>query len=244
MNTLVTVGCTVKTESQTSPQTGKVGLYGRFKHPHRTVSCGALLKNENTSKFNQKERKKNSFEIASNPEVEKDQLTDDEMLRRQQYSHRKQSICSYPPSFLHTGEDAVPEIKVSCQQPLLTPNPKRNTVINLMSPLSPVKVFSSTSLLPVLTSSPQTNRYSFGSYVQLKDKDSLKYIDESSNVVTSDRPFSISPSYQSEFSDCSFFPPTASSFKCPSPQVQSQSPDNGTMTLSSCNCTEGKEESP
>jgi hypothetical protein len=174
MNTLVTVSCTVKNDTQTSPQSRKVAPQNRFRHPLRTTSCGALLKNEFPFLVISKKRKKKSFEVSSNPEVtESDFLEEDSLY--DQYGMckkvlRKPSICSYPPSYLSC--DAVPEIKICGISPLKQTNPKRNTVIKLnpqstfTSPLSPVKVFASTSLLPIsqvpaLTSSPTTNRYSF-----------------------------------------------------------------------------------
>ena len=260
MNTLVTVSCTVKNERQTSPKSRKVALQNRFRHPLRTASCGALFKNEFPFQVISKKKKKKSFEVSSNPEVTESDFLEEDSLH-DQYGMcktvlRKPSICSYPPSYAHLSCDAVPEIKICGISHLIQTNPKRNTVINLnpqgtfTSPLSPVKVFSSRSLLPTsqvpaLTSSPTTNRYSF---CESSCEDDLKYIDEPSvtNILQpteQSRPFSISPSYQSDLSDCSFFPPTASSYKYYSPQSPSIQEENEFSYANFCrsNCSLGED---
>ena len=240
MNTLVTVSCSVKSDNQTSPNSGRVSLQNKFRQPVRTASCGALVRHENTFRAISRKKKKKSFEVSSNPEVSEDEYLKEDTLSVQYQmckpSHSKSSICTYPPSY------AVPELKV-CSS-FLKPNPKRNTVVYMnpqspyTSPLSPVKVFASTSLLTtssitVLSSSPTTNRYSFcGSSPNYAacEKD-LKYIDDpttANNLQAGqrDRTFSISPSYQSDLSDCSFFPPTASSYKYYSPQSPSMAEED------------------
>ena len=80
MNTLVTVSCTVKNDSQTSPKSRKVVLQNRFRHPLRTASCGALLKNEFPFKVISKKRKQKSFEMSSNPEVTESDFLEDDSL--------------------------------------------------------------------------------------------------------------------------------------------------------------------
>ena len=233
MNTLVTVSCTVKSDDQSSPKSGRVSLQSKFRPPERTASCGALFKNQNTLAATNKRSKKKSFEVSSNPEVAEEGYWQDESLGAQYElcgpMLRKPSICSYPPSFTpHTPCD-VPQVKVFPIPPLTSSNPKRNTVIQMTpqssytSPLSPVKIFSASNLLttssiPALSTSPTANRYSFsGSSPNYVACDDMKYIDEPQTTTAATIPhkpttFSISPSYQSELSDCSFFPPTASSY--------------------------------
>ena len=120
MNTLVTVSCTVKNDSQTSPKSRKVVLQNRFRHPLRTVSCGTLLKNEFPFKVISKKWKQKSFEVSSNPEVtESDFLEEDSLY--DQYGMcktilKKPSICSYPPSYGHLSCDLHPTF-VLCVSP-------------------------------------------------------------------------------------------------------------------------------
>ena len=249
MNTLVTVSCNVKSDSQTSPSSGKVARQNKFRYPVRTASCSALLKRkESELKLYSKKKNKNSFEVSSNPEVTESPFLPEETLGVQygmcKPTARKPSICSFPPNYAHINSDGVPEINICDISPIIQDNPKRNTVVSnphspYTSPLSPVKVFASTSLLPAspipfLTSSPTTNRYSFcGSYSTnyATVGDNLKYIEDQTHTLAPckqspkpterNRPFSISPSYQSDLSDCSFFPPTSSSYKYYSPQSPS-----------------------